>query len=501
MLLRLRPASAPRPSPAPLACAGVSGASRGVRGGVSTEVRLDAEHIDVYKGAHCLVVLFDPRKPATWAAAQETVRAAPDALPVLLLSSFRDVQASDGRGVAWKEVEKFARKAGAARAQSGDANRVRCLEASMSDCFGLKVLYNYFNLPYLELKAAVLEEQAARARADLVTMGHEVETYSAAQDYDAFCKWTAETKAKRAGGAAEPTVMSPGAAAVPIRAAADGRRERASTAGAGGKVLAPSSSVQEEYEDEDAGGKKGKKGSKTSSKGSKGGNLPPPKSVDEVAFTTGAGGKKALSAFLGDSDEDDDDRASKASRAKVLALASRDDDSEEERPAPKAAAVAAKPVPAKAAPAPAPAPAPKAAPKPAASAAALDDFSPSGGAAAGPKGVPSSFLDDDDDDDGAPSFARSTAAVEEEEVVRAPAPAPAPAPAKAGMSPAVLAMLAQAAAAAAEAEANGGGGGEEEEGGFSLNSGGGKKAKKEKKEKKEGKKGSRKGREGEEEDG
>jgi len=132
--------------------------------------KLDAEHIDVYKGAHAVVVLFDLSRRPTWDYVRTVLPDVPAKLPVLLLGNFRDVASGAGRAVPLAEIEEFADAACRERVRHGDGRRVQAFECSLKDCFGLKVLYNYFNIPFLELKAVVLAERVKAAKADLVTV-------------------------------------------------------------------------------------------------------------------------------------------------------------------------------------------------------------------------------------------------------------------------------------------------------------------------------------------
>ncbi len=131
---------------------------------------LDASHIDVYKGAHCVVVLFDVTRRETWDAALATLAAVPARLPAVLLGNFRDcVPAGAAPAVPLAEAQAAAAAASRARGD-GDEPRVQAFETSLLNCYGLKVLYNYLNIPFLELKAAVHAEQLKLARADLITV-------------------------------------------------------------------------------------------------------------------------------------------------------------------------------------------------------------------------------------------------------------------------------------------------------------------------------------------
>jgi hypothetical protein len=158
--------------------AGLSGQAAPPRAAAASADKLDAEHIDVYKGAHAVIALFDLRSKATWEACKAVVKGVPEGVPVLVLGNFKDEAAAGGRAaVSLRDMEKFAEKAGRERAVDGDERRVLALEASMKDCFGLKVLYSYFNLPFLDVKVAALQRQLRETRADVAATHEELSTY------------------------------------------------------------------------------------------------------------------------------------------------------------------------------------------------------------------------------------------------------------------------------------------------------------------------------------
>ena len=73
-----------------------------------------------------------------------------------------------------EEMVAVAREASAKRVRHEDEQRVQCFDASMKNCYGLKALHSYFNVPYLELKIATLAELARSAREELLTVRQEV---------------------------------------------------------------------------------------------------------------------------------------------------------------------------------------------------------------------------------------------------------------------------------------------------------------------------------------
>ena len=100
--------------------------------------RLDADSIDVFRGAHGVVYVFDPRKRWTFEYVQRQLPSVPARLPVLIFMNFSDVvtdeltvegsgEGSPGRAkpVAMAEVEDLAQRESQRRAP--DSMRlIRC---------------------------------------------------------------------------------------------------------------------------------------------------------------------------------------------------------------------------------------------------------------------------------------------------------------------------------------------------------------------------------------
>jgi hypothetical protein len=94
-----------------------------------------------------VVVLFDVRNKSSWTYVKKLLSKAPQHLPVIILANFRDAADGGSRMVTMREVQaqvdsclqESPRKA-------AEGRRVMAFECSMRDCFGLKELYNCFNV-------------------------------------------------------------------------------------------------------------------------------------------------------------------------------------------------------------------------------------------------------------------------------------------------------------------------------------------------------------------
>ena len=110
---------------------------------------MDAEHVDVYKGAHSAIILYDVNARATWEHAKALAAAVPPSLPVLLLGNFRDAAppTPTPATVGLPELNAFVQSANAHHASSKKPSllvgkRFFGFEVSTRECFGLKTLYN-----------------------------------------------------------------------------------------------------------------------------------------------------------------------------------------------------------------------------------------------------------------------------------------------------------------------------------------------------------------------
>ena len=125
---------------------------------------LDADNIDVFRGAHAVVYVFDPRKRWTLEYVQRQLPSVPPQVPVLILGGFTDLLTTDAEGAEPNDivpVEEVQRLAEAEAARRG--RPVLSARASMLDCYGLDVLYSFLQLPYCLAK----EQGLARAQEEL----------------------------------------------------------------------------------------------------------------------------------------------------------------------------------------------------------------------------------------------------------------------------------------------------------------------------------------------
>ncbi|KAL5250434.1 hypothetical protein ACHWQZ_G016232 [Mnemiopsis leidyi] len=143
---------------------------------------LDAEFIDVYKGTSGVIMILDITKYWTYEYVQRELKKVPLDIPVIIMASHRDME--EKRSVLTEEVQTFINELD----RPSDAAAVYYMEASMKDGFGLKYLYRFFNVPFLELQRQTLLAQLRRNEEDLEAIKVELDLHSKSeeQDYERF---------------------------------------------------------------------------------------------------------------------------------------------------------------------------------------------------------------------------------------------------------------------------------------------------------------------------
>ncbi|CAL1527385.1 unnamed protein product [Lymnaea stagnalis] len=145
---------------------------------------LDAEFLDVYKGTHGVVFVFDITKQWTFGYVEREMEKVPNQLPILVLGNHRDM--GHHRTVTEEKarylVEQFQNE------RPEGSGRIRYAESSMRNGFGLKYLHMFFNLPFLQLQRETLLKQLETNMNDMMSTVEELEIHedSEEQNYDLF---------------------------------------------------------------------------------------------------------------------------------------------------------------------------------------------------------------------------------------------------------------------------------------------------------------------------
>lgn len=145
---------------------------------------LDAEFLDVYKGTHGVIFVFDITKQWTFNYVERELEKVPHHIPVLLLGNHRDM--GHHRTVTTERAYHLAETQQADRPEG--CGQVRYAESSMRNGFGLKYLHMFFNLPFLQLQRETLLKQLEVNTQDMASTVEELSIHedSEEQNYDVF---------------------------------------------------------------------------------------------------------------------------------------------------------------------------------------------------------------------------------------------------------------------------------------------------------------------------
>jgi len=146
------------------------------------EPALDAEFLNVYKGTHGVILMFDITKQWTFEYVKKEIPKIPPTIPVMVLANRRDM--GHHRCVTEDEVKCFVESL----ERSATDAQIRISESSMRNGFGLKYLHKFFNLPFLALQRDTLLRQLETNRQETMLTNDELDVYLEADDsnYDRF---------------------------------------------------------------------------------------------------------------------------------------------------------------------------------------------------------------------------------------------------------------------------------------------------------------------------
>lgn len=163
---------------------------------------LDAEFVDVYKGAHGVLMTMDITKPWTFKYIERELPKVPPHIPVLVLANHRDM--GEHRLVPKDEVVAFIQHL----ERPDRSPPVHYAETSMKNGFGLKYIHKFLNLPFLLLQRETLLKQLQVNSEDMESTLEELQIHKETeeQDYVKFVnlleKRRRDQEAKKAASAA-----------------------------------------------------------------------------------------------------------------------------------------------------------------------------------------------------------------------------------------------------------------------------------------------------------
>jgi len=146
------------------------------------EPALDAEFLNVYKGTHGVILMFDITKQWTFDYVKKELPKIPPTIPVMVLGNHCDM--GHHRCVTDDEVKFFVESL----ERSTSEAQIRTGESSMRNGFGLKYLHKFFNLPFLALQRNTLLKQLETNEQEINLTNDELDLYLETDDsnYDRF---------------------------------------------------------------------------------------------------------------------------------------------------------------------------------------------------------------------------------------------------------------------------------------------------------------------------
>ncbi|KAI5726588.1 hypothetical protein M8J76_005241 [Diaphorina citri] len=166
-------------------------------------VALDAEFINVYKGTNGVILIFDITKKWTFDYVQKEMDKIPGNIPVLILGNRCDQ--AHHRAVGIEEPKYYIENL-------NRPSSTRYAEASMYNSFGLKFLYKWFNLPFLQLQRETLLGQLETNTRETDVTAYELDVYEQTDEsnYDLFLeKLSAQRRSKAEQNSNIPTFGLP----------------------------------------------------------------------------------------------------------------------------------------------------------------------------------------------------------------------------------------------------------------------------------------------------
>ncbi|XP_046371372.1 rab-like protein 6 [Haliotis rufescens] len=162
---------------------------------------LDAEFLDVYKGTHGVIFVYDITKQWTFTYVEREIERIPSHIPIIVLGNHRDM--GHHRTVIEDKARVFVESVQKDRTE-GSA-QARYAECSMRNGFGLKFLHMFFNLPFLQLQRETLLKQLETNTQDMLSTVAELDIHddSEEQNYDIFLESLTMKRRKQAEQQAE----------------------------------------------------------------------------------------------------------------------------------------------------------------------------------------------------------------------------------------------------------------------------------------------------------
>ncbi|KAI9289937.1 P-loop containing nucleoside triphosphate hydrolase protein [Umbelopsis sp. AD052] len=125
------------------------------------DLGLDASTVNVYRNCHGVIFMFDMTKPWTFEYVIKELPSVPGNISILVLGNFNDKDLNE-RKVSLDTVHAALYDLNQERIKEKDAtkpNLIRYIECSMSTGSGLRYIYAYLGIPFLQLQIESMRQQ------------------------------------------------------------------------------------------------------------------------------------------------------------------------------------------------------------------------------------------------------------------------------------------------------------------------------------------------------
>ncbi|KAI8073471.1 P-loop containing nucleoside triphosphate hydrolase protein [Gilbertella persicaria] len=145
-------------------------------------MELDAVTVNVYRNSHGVIFLFDMTKPWTFDYVNKELAHVPETMSVLVLGNFGDKvdlsMSSQERKVEIDTIHATLYEHNQDRIKKGaiKPNLIRYAEASMKTGLGLKYIYDYLGVPFLQLMMESLNKQLELKAVEIVDLLQTLDT-------------------------------------------------------------------------------------------------------------------------------------------------------------------------------------------------------------------------------------------------------------------------------------------------------------------------------------
>ncbi|KAI9307486.1 hypothetical protein BJ944DRAFT_286175 [Cunninghamella echinulata] len=137
---------------------------------VTSDLALDASTVDVYRNSHAAILVFDITKQWTFDYVNNALLNIPDNVAILVLGNFADKCSQ--RVVTVEEIHATLYEHNKRRIENGTIkpNLIRYVETSLKSGLGLKYIYEYLGVPFLQLMMETLQKQLELKANDILNL-------------------------------------------------------------------------------------------------------------------------------------------------------------------------------------------------------------------------------------------------------------------------------------------------------------------------------------------